>query len=874
MGKLGIHEHTVDIDGKTITFEAGTLAAQAGGAVVVSLGDTKVLSTTTASKEAKDFLPFFPLTIEVEERMYANGRIPGSFFKREGRPSENAILVCRLTDRPLRPTFAEGLRNEVQVVNTVIQTTQFDPYDVVAMNGASVSTMLSGLPFSGPVAAVRYAMLRDGSWVAFPSFEELDEEAVFNMVISGRVEDDGEVAILMIEAEATPDSWIKVDMGAPAPTEQVVGQAIEDVKPIIKQLCEAQQAFVDEVGVRDAGEYPLFVDYTDEVFDAVSAAARDRVESIYRQSDLGKEARDEALAELKREIVAQVAATRVGDLDEDAIRKQAGEAFRSTEKKVVRGLIVDEGFRVDGRGVADLRPLSAQVQVLPKTHGSALFQRGDTQVLSVLALGTTREGQRLDTLDPQAEKLFLHHYNMPPYSTGEAGRVGSPKRREIGHGALAERAIVPVLPELDEWPYAMRVVSDVLSSNGSTSMGSVCATSMALMDGGVPVRAQVAGIAMGLVYENGRYTTLTDIQGVEDFYGDMDFKVAGPEGFITALQLDTKLAGIPAQVLQDALLQAREARLQILEVMNAAIAEPRPEVAEGAPRVEIVHIPQDKIGAVIGPRGAIIKELVEVTGAQIDVDEEGGRGVVKIYANSRAVAQDALDRINAIANPQLPEKGERYHATVVKTVDFGAFVSLTPGTDGLLHISELSKMAGKRLEHAEDAVQAGDQVLVEVLDVLDGGRKFKLAYVGERGGDDTPAAAPAAEGQPEPVGDAPQGGERRERGGRGRGERRERGEARGGSDGGEDRPERSDDDRGGRREGGRSRDRGEREGGRGRDRGGRGDRERGGERPAGGDTEDRAADRGDAAQQDEPRAERPGSDRPRTRTRSRSRERD
>jgi polyribonucleotide nucleotidyltransferase len=833
VGTLGTHELTVDIDGKSITFEAGTLAAQAGGAVVTTIGDTKVLTTTTASKQPKDFLPFFPLTIEVEERMYANGRIPGSFFKREGRPSENAILVCRLTDRPLRPTFAEGLRNEVQVVNTVVQTTQFDPYDVVAMNGSSLSTMLSGIPFSGPVAAVRYAMLRDGSWVAFPSFEELEEEAVFNMVISGRIETDGEIAILMIEAEATRDAWVKVDMGAPAPTEQVVGEAIESVKPIIKELCEAQQRFVDQVGVRDAGEFPLFLDHSDEVFDAVYGHAADQVTDLYRRSsDMAKAERDDQLGEIRSATVDHVVAQGVGDLDEEAVRKQAGEAFRSTEKKVVRKLIVDEGFRVDGRGVTDLREVTAQVGVLPKTHGSSLFQRGETQVMSVLALGTLRDGQRLDTLDPQDEKLFLHHYNMPPYSTGEAGRVGSPKRREIGHGALAERAIVPMLPETDEWPYAMRIVSDVLSSNGSTSMGSVCATSLALMDGGVPVHAPVSGIAMGLVYENGKYTTLTDIQGVEDFFGDMDFKVAGPKEFITALQLDTKLAGIPAQVLQDALLQARDARMEILDVMNGAIAEPRAEVAETAPRVELVYIPQDKIGAIIGPRGAIIKELVEETGAQIDVDEEGGRGVVKIYANSKEVAQDALDRVNAIANPVLPEKGEKYNAHVVKTVDFGAFVSLTPGTDGLLHISELSKMAGKRLDHAEEAVQVGDTVLVQVMDVLDGGRKFKLEYVGEKperesGGD---------KGGRDRGGDRERGdrGGDRERGGRDRGGDRDRG------NGGGDR-ERGGRERGERGDGGGDRERG----GRDRDRGGR---ERGGESG--------------------------GGERTRTRTRSRSRERD
>ena len=805
MGKLGQIEHSVDIDGKTITFEAGTLAAQAGGAVITGIGDTKVLTTTTASKQVKDFLPFFPLTIEVEERMYANGRIPGSFFKREGRPSENAILVCRLTDRPLRPTFDEGLRNEVQIVNTIIQTTQVDPYDVVAMNGSSASTMLSGLPFDGPVAAVRYVMMRDGEWRAFPSFEEVEEEGVFDMIIAGRVEDDGEVAILMIEAEATADSWIKIDMGAPAPTEQVVGDAIESVKPILRQLCEAQQAFVDQIGRRDAGEYPTFVDYTDEVFDVVFDAAAQQIEDIYRQAELTKAEKDDRIGAVREDAVGRALEQGVAGLDEDTLKSQAGEAFRAAEKKVVRRLIVDEGLRVDGRGVRDIRPLSAEVEVLPKTHGSALFQRGETQVLSVLALGTLREGQRLDTLDPNEEKLFLHHYNMPPYSTGEAGRVGSPKRREIGHGALAERAVIPVLPDTDEWPYAMRIVSDVLSSNGSTSMGSVCATSLALMDGGVPTHAAVSGIAMGLVYENGKYTTLTDIQGVEDFFGDMDFKVAGPENFITALQLDTKLAGIPANVLQDALLQARDARLEILDVMNDALAAPRDEVAETAPRVEIVRIPQDKIGSVIGPRGAIIKELVEVTGAQIDVDEEAGGGVVKIYADSKAVAQDALDRINAIANPQLPEKGERYHATVVKTVDFGAFVSLTPGTDGLLHISELSKMAGKRLDHAEEAVDVGQQVLVEVKDVLDGGRKFKLEYVGEKAGADKPADKPAEAadeaGTEQPAAD--RGGEADDRGGGGGrdSDRRERseqddsskgeGRRRGGRDRGDDSGERT-----------------------------------------------------------------------------------
>jgi polyribonucleotide nucleotidyltransferase len=731
VGTLGTHEHTVEIDGKTITFEAGGFAAQAGGAAITTIGDTKVLTTTTASSQPKDFLGFFPLTIEVEERMYAAGRIPGSFFKREGRPSENAILTCRLTDRPLRPTFAEGLRNEIQVVNTILQTTQFDPYDVVAMNGSSLATMLAGVPFDGPVGALRYAMLRDGSWVAFPSFEELEEEAVFNMVVAGRVEEDGEVAILMIEAEATPDAVVKVDMGAPAPTEQVIGEAIENVKPLIRQLCDAQQAFVDQVGAREGVDFPRFLDYSDEVYEQVFAAAGDRIREVYTDAEARKAEKNARMDDIRTEVVDAIVAAAGEDAPED-LAKQAKEAFRSAEKKVVRRLIVDEGIRIDGRGLAEIRPLSAQVGVLPKTHGTGLFQRGDTQVLSVLALGSARESQRIDTLDPIDEKNFLHHYNFPPYSTGETGRVGSPKRREIGHGALAERAIVPVLPPHEQWPYTMRIVSDILSSNGSTSMGSVCGSTLALMDGGVPIHAPVAGIAMGLIYEDGKYSTLTDIQGTEDFFGDMDFKVAGTMDFVTALQLDTKLAGIPAQVLQEALLQAKDARVEILEVMKGAIAEPRAEVAETAPRVEVVYIPQDKIGEVIGPRGKIIKEITEETGANIDVDEEAGRGVVRIYADSREVSQAALDRINAIANPVLPEKGERYNALVVKTVDFGAFVSLTPGTDGLLHISELSKMVGKRLDHAEEAVEVGQAVLVEVKDVLDGGRKFKLEYVGEK----------------------------------------------------------------------------------------------------------------------------------------------
>lgn len=808
MGKLGTYELTVEIDGKDITFEAGRLAQQAGGSVVTTLGDTKVLTTTTASSNTKEFLGFFPLTIEYEERMYAAGRIPGSFFKREGRPSENAILACRLTDRPLRPTFADGLRNEVQVVNTILQTSQGDPYDVIGMNGSSLSTMLAGVPFDGPTAATRYAMMRDGSWVAFPTFEELEQEAVFNMVVAGRLEDNGEIAILMIEADATPDAWTKIEMGATAPTEQVIGQAIQDVKPILKKLCEAQVEFVKNFPARVVGEFPRFVDYDDAVLEGLYEIAKDRVAEIYAMTDVDKGTRDEAMNTYKAEAIAALVAKGVDGVDEEDLEKQAKRAFDSVEKKVVRNKIVTEGVRVDGRALDELRDLYIDVDVLPMTHGSAIFQRGETQALSVLALGTTRENQRLDTLDPVEEKYYLHHYNMPPYSTGEAGRVGSPKRREIGHGLLAERAIVPVLPDLDNWPYTMRVVSDVLSSNGSTSMASVCGSTLALMAGGVPIHAPVAGIAMGLIYEGGEYRTLTDIQGIEDFYGDMDFKVAGTRDFVTALQLDTKLSGIPADVLADALLQAKDARDQILDAMVDVIAEPRESVAGNAPRVEIVRIPQDKIGDVIGPRGKIIKEITESTGAQIDVEEEDGGGVVRIYANTAEQAQQALDWVNGIANPVLPEKGERYNATVVKTVDFGAFVSLTPGTDGLLHVSELKKLVGgRRIDHGEEAVNVGDKVWVEILDVLDGGRKFKLQYVGETGDDSSGDDAKKDDGddrggRDDDRGRSRGGRDRDDRGGRDRGRSRDESKSDDKSD-----DAKSDDDSGSSRSrGGRDRD--------------------------------------------------------------------
>jgi polyribonucleotide nucleotidyltransferase len=730
MGALGKTEHSIKIGDSELRFEGGRVAQQAGGAVVASMGDTTVLTTTTASAQTKEFLGFFPLTVDVEERMYAAGRIPGSFFRREGRPGENAILTARLIDRPLRPTFREGIRNEVQIVNTILQTGQVDPYDVVAINASSVSTMLAGIPFDGPVAGLRYALLSDGSWVAFPTHDQLDTDVVFQMVVAGRVDGD-DVAILMVEADATEHAVKLIEAGAPQPTEEMIGAALDEVKPLIRQLCEAQQAFVDEVGVRDAGEFPHFADYSDAVVTQVEEYAEERLRAIYRER-LAKQDQADKVFALRDEAVEHVREHGPEDLDEEERAKQAKQAYRSLEKKVVRTSIVDDGVRVDGRGPRDIRRLAAEVGVLNRVHGSSLFERGETQVVNVLALGMLRDAQRIDSLHPEEEKRYMHHYNMPPYSTGEAGRIGSPKRREIGHGLLAERAVLPVVPNEEEWPYAMRLVSEVVSSNGSTSMASVCGSSLSLMDGGVPIYAPVGGIAMGLIAEGGRYTTLTDIQGVEDFFGDMDFKVAGTREFVTALQLDTKLSGIPSDVLADALFQAREARLEILDVMEAAIAEPREQVHDSAPRVMTLTIPLDKVGEVIGPKGKVIREITEDTGADIDVSDDGTEGTVRIYAAEGEAAQEAADRINAIANPVVPKEGERYQGTVVKTVDFGAFVSLTPGVDGLLHISKIGNKAGRRLEHAEEFVSVGETVHVEVKEVRPGG-KYSLDYVDEGG---------------------------------------------------------------------------------------------------------------------------------------------
>ena len=735
MGSLGTTEASAQIGDVTIRYEAGKVAQQAGGAVVAHIGETTLLVTSTASKSPKEHLDFFPLTVDYEERMYAAGKVPGGFFKREGRPSETAILTARLIDRPMRPTFDDGLRNEIQILVTTLAADQVNPPDVLAINGASMATMLAGIPFDGPVAGVRMGMDRDGKWRPFPTFEFLDTEAVFDLVVAGRLNKaSGEIDILMVEAEATENALQFVEMGATTPTEEVLGDAIQTARQYLKQLCDLQLEFVGKVGARDASNYPLFPPYHEKVYAAVEKAAKDELRSVLSDAGLDKSARNDRIASL-RENAIDAAFEDAGDVEltDDQLESQAKAAFRSLEKKLIRQRIVNDGVRIDGRGPRDLRQLSAEVGVLDRAHGSGLFQRGETQVLNILTLGMLRDAQRLDTIDPSTEKRYIHHYNFPPFSTGETGFMRGPKRREIGHGALAERALLPVIPDAEEFPYTLRLVSEVLSSNGSTSMASVCASTLSLMDAGVPIKAPVAGIAMGLVSEDGKYTTLTDILGAEDAFGDMDFKVAGTREFVTALQLDTKLSGIPADVLAGALTQAKEARLAILDVIVECIAEPRAEMRPSAPRVLTEYIPQDKIGEVIGPKGKIIREITDETGADINIDEVGGRGVVHIYSADGEKAQMALDRIRAIANPVVPKEGERYYGTVVKTSDFGAFISLTPGSDGLLHISKLG--GGKRLAHADEAVNVGDKIWVEVAEVKDG-RKFSLKPVeGPDGGE-------------------------------------------------------------------------------------------------------------------------------------------
>ena len=722
-----------DFGSRTIRFETGQLARQADGSVTTYLDDeTMMLATTTASNQPREGFDFFPLTVDVEERMYAAGKIPGSFFRREGRPSTQAILACRLIDRPLRPTFVKGLRNEVQVVITVLSQHPEEYYDVVAINGASAATQLSGLPVSGPVGGVRMALLADdkhpeGQWVAFPNHEQ-HERCLFEMVVAGRMVErkrgrktEEDVAIMMVEAGAGVNVVKQIEAGYPAPTESTVAEGIEAAKPFIETLCRAQRGLADEMA-KETKEFQLFPAYSDKVFNAVEKKASKKLGKLLTIK--GKTERDEATNEYMEDIEESLLDD--FDIDDDdreeyaAASKEIRAAYNALMKQIVREKILAEGFRIDGRGVTDIRDLEVEVELIPRAHGSALFERGETQILGVTTLDMLKMEQHLDSLHPEDSKRYIHHYNFPPYSTGETGRVGSPKRREIGHGALAERALLPVIPSREDFPYTIRQVSEALGSNGSTSMGSVCASTLSLYNAGVPLAAPVAGIAMGLVSGevNGEteYVALTDILGAEDAFGDMDFKVAGTREFITALQLDTKLDGIPSKVLAEALNQARDARDAILDTMAEVIEGPD-EMNSLAPKITTVKVPVSKIGEVIGPKGKTINQITEDTGAEISIEDDG---TVFVSAASGEAADAAIEKINAIANPQMPKVGERYLGTVVKTVAFGAFVSIMPGTDGLIHISNLG--GNTRVENVEDVINVGDKVEVEIRDIDNRGK--------------------------------------------------------------------------------------------------------------------------------------------------------
>ena len=783
---------------KTLTFETGKLATQSMGAVVATIGGTTVFATANAARSVRDGIDFFPLTVDVEERAYAAGKIPGAFFRREGRPSEQAILTCRLTDRPLRPAFPDGYRNETQVVLTILGVDMQNPHDVISINAASAAFMVSGIPFEGPIGAVRLAYSQDGKWIPHPTYEE-GEDGTFEIVVAGRELDNGDVAIMMVEAGGSEKSFDYYEAGAPKVNESVIADGLEASKTWIKESIALQRRLVASVIATKGPIAPLsytpVLDYSDEVFAAVERVATPKLSSaitIALKADRNA-ATDAAGDETVKELC--------GEGGQFAGQEKAvKEAVRSLTKKLVRKRVVEQGIRIDGRGPKDLRPVSSEVGILPTAHGTGLFQRGETQVMNVCTLAMPRMNQMLDTLGPDNEKRYIHHYNMAPWANGETGRVGSPKRREIGHGALAERALLPVVPSQEEFAYAIRLVSEVMSSNGSTSMASVCSSSLSLMDAGVPIKAPVAGIAMGLIYAEGKYLTLTDILGAEDAFGDMDFKVAGTADAVTALQLDTKIDGIPADVLAAALQQAREARMAILDNMNTALSAPRPEVAATAPKIVSFTIPLDKVGEVIGPKGKVINTIQQETGAEINVSDDGATGIITIGSPDNAKVEDAKSRILAIVDPPTPELGATYTGRVVNVAQFGAFVNILPGRDGLVHISKLGN--GQRVSKVEDVLNLGDEVTVRVDDIDDRG-KVSLSLIGPDG--EVIKGSGGGEG-----GDRGprERGPRDDRGGRGRDDR--------GGRGGRDRGGR--DDRGGR--GGRDRD----------DRGGRGGDDRGGRR--------------------------------------------
>ena len=668
----------IPVGERTMVLETGKLARQAGGSVMARLGDTVVLSTATRSQNPRPGVDFLPLSVDIEERTSAAGKIPGGFLKREGRPSDRAILTARLTDRPIRPLFPKGYRNEIQVIGTVFGADQETPYDTLSMVGASAALSLSDLPFDGPIGAVRVGRSLDGEFILNPTYAQISESDL-DLVVAGTKE-----AITMVEA------------GANEVPESVMVEAMLLAQEAIRQQAEAIEGWAAEHGKPNqefaaAAENPVLADLRERYLD--------RVKDALINPD--RRGRHEALDELRAEVTE-------GREPEEVEQIQA--AISTLQKEAFRKLYIEDRKRTDLRAMDEIRPNTAEVGIIPRVHGTGLYTRGETQVLSSLALADLGLSQRLDTIEPVTGKRYMHHYNFPPYSTGETGRVGSPRRREIGHGALAERALLPVLPAEDTFPYALRIISDVLESNGSSSMGSVCGSTLALMDGGVPIKAPVSGVAMGLVKEGDDYVIMTDIQGLEDHMGDMDFKVAGTRDGITALQMDMKITGVSAELLQEALEQAKRGRLQILDVMRDTIAEPRTDVSDFAPRVEVLKIPTDKIGMLIGPGGKTINALQEQFTVNISVEDDG-----TVYiAGEGVAAKDAAAAVNGMMKDV--EAGEIYTGKVVKTTNFGAFVELTPGRDGLVHISRLAP-GKQRVERVEDVVSEGDRIKVRVLEI-------------------------------------------------------------------------------------------------------------------------------------------------------------
>jgi polyribonucleotide nucleotidyltransferase len=701
---MSVTNITCEIGDKTIKFETGKLALQAPGAVVATSGDTNVLVTTVANKTVRDGIDFFPLTVDVEERMYAAGKIPGGFFRREGRQTEKAILACRLIDRPLRPSFADGFRCETQIIATVLSVDNENEYDILSLNAASLGLQLAGVPLESPVGAVRMSLIND-NWVVQATNSE-QEESIFDMVVAGKLNANNEVDIVMVEAGATDNSFEKIDAGSVAPSENIVADGIDMSKDFIATLINAQKELVAMNDV-PVVEWPLVEDYSTELKTSIDTAYQGKVEEVMAITDRSE--RSEKQSELQDMVLEEFTN------EEGNNTKAIKLAFKSLVKTVVRDRVIDGGPRLDGRTPTDIRNISAEINLLPMVHGSSLFLRGETQVLNVTTLGMSRLEQMLDTIDTVTSKRYMHHYNFPPYSTGEAYMMRGPKRREIGHGALAEKAMIPVIPVKVDFPYTIRVVSEAISSNGSTSQASVCASSLSLMAAGVPIREHVAGIAMGLISKDDNYVTLTDILGAEDALGDMDFKVAGTRGVITALQLDMKIEGLPSDVLRKALTQAMDARHHILDIMEDAISEPADKLSGNAPRLETVELPKDKIGEVIGPKGKNIRKIEEETGVSVEIDDDG---ILTLGSTEEEGLAAAKEMVMLIIDPPEVEVDTDYDGEVVSIATYGAFINILPGRDGLLHISKFH--SEKRVSNPENILSAGDKIKVHVDSIENG----------------------------------------------------------------------------------------------------------------------------------------------------------